>query len=98
VDADRTSLADRIALLRHASAVVAPQGGALAECAFCPEGAGVLELLGPADPSPVFWSLASVCGLRYGYVVGEAQGAATPGSPYQVPLPMLEHAASLLPA
>lgn len=98
VDADRTSLADRIALLRHASAVVAPQGGALAECAFCPEGAGVLELLGPADPSPVFWSLASVCGLRYGYVVGEAEGAATPGSPYQVPLPMLEHAASLLPA
>ena len=98
VDADRTLLADRIALLRHAHAVVAAQGSALAECAFCPDGAGVLELLGPADASPLFWSLASVCGLRYGYVVGEAHGIAAPGAPYEVPLPMLEHAIGLLPA
>ena len=98
VDADRTSLADRIALLRNASAVVAAQGSALAECAFCPDGAAVLELLGPADPSPLFWSLASVCGLRYGYVVGEAPGIAAPGAPFEVPLSMLEHAVGLLPA
>lgn len=98
VDADHTSLADRIALLRQASAVVAPQGSALAECAFCPTGAAVLELVGPADASPLFWSLASVCGLRYGYVVGEAAGIAAPGAPYEVPLPMLEHAVGLLPA
>jgi capsular polysaccharide biosynthesis protein len=98
VDADRTPLAERIALLRHASAVVAAQGGPLAEMAFCPGGAAVLELLGPADPSALYWSLASVSGLRYGYVVGEASGAATPGCPFQIPLPMLEQAAALLPS
>lgn len=98
VDADRTPLADRIALLRHARAVVAPQGAALAEAAFCPEGASVLELLGPADASPLFWSLASVCGLRYGYVVGEATGAAVPGAPFEMPLAMLDHAAAQMPA
>lgn len=97
VDPDRIPLAERIALLRQARAVVAAQGAALAEAAFCPEGAAVLELLGPADASPLFWSLASVCGLRYGYVVGEAAGAATHGAPYEMPLAMLDQAATQMP-
>jgi capsular polysaccharide biosynthesis protein len=91
VDADQTPLARRIALLRHASALIAPQGGTLAEMAFCPAGAAVLELLGPTDPSPLYWSLASVSGLRYGYVVGEASGAG-----YEIPLPLLEQATAQL--
>ena len=59
VYSDRTSLAERIVLLRHASCLVAAQGPALAELAFCPPGAAVLELVGPANPRKLFWSLAS---------------------------------------
>jgi hypothetical protein len=87
VDVARASLAERIGLLRRARVVVAAQGGALAEMAFCPAGAAVVELLGPADASVRFWSIASVAGLRYGYVVG----AAGEGG-FAVPLDMLEAA------
>ena len=75
VDVARASLAERIALLRGARVVVAAQGGALAEMAFCPAGAAVVELLGPADASAQYWSIASVAGLQYGYVVGAATEA-----------------------
>ena len=96
VDTDQTSLADRIALLRHADGIVAAQGPALAELAFCAPGAAVLELVGPANPRTLFWSLASCAGLRYGYVVGEAVGAAVWNGDYAVPLPMLEYASGLM--
>ena len=92
VDADRTSLAERIALLRHASGIVGAQGPALAELAFCSRGAAVLELVGPTNPRMLYWSLASCAGLRYGYVVGERAG----NGEYMVPIPMLAHAAGLM--
>jgi capsular polysaccharide biosynthesis protein len=98
LDADATSLAARIALLREARAVIGGQSPYLAEIAFCPPGAAVLELVGPADPSPVFWSIASCAGLRYGYVVGEAVGAARPGGPHAIPLTMLDPAAAMMAA
>jgi hypothetical protein len=66
------SLAARIALLRDARALVAAQGPALDELAFLPPGAAVLELTGPTTPCMRWWSLASVCGLRYGCIVGDA--------------------------
>lgn len=98
VDADSVPLARRIALLRHATAVVAAQGPALAELAYCPPGAAVLELVGPANPSAQFWSLASCAALRYGYLVGNAVGAPEWGGDYDVSLPMLDHAAALMSA
>jgi len=98
VDADHTKLAERIALLRGARAVVAPQGPMLAELAYCPAGAAVLELVGPANPVAQFWSLASCAGLRYGYLVGEAVGAPEWGGDYAAPLPMLTLAAGMMAA
>ena len=68
-NADSLDLPSRITLLRGATALVAPQGTALDEMAFLAPGAAVLELTGPADPRARYWSIASVCGLRYGYVV-----------------------------
>ena len=96
VDVDRTSLAERIGLLRAASGLVAAQGPALAELVFCAPGAAVLELVGPANPQTLFWSLASCAGLRYGYVVGEAVGAAGWDGDYVVPAAMLDHAAGVM--
>ncbi len=96
LDADATSLAERIAVLRHADAVVATQGPALADIAFCPPGAAVLELVGPSDPSLTYWSIASCAGLRYGYLVGDTVGLAVPGGAYNIPLAMLEHAAGMM--
>lgn len=98
LDADATPLAARIAALRHAAAVVAAQGPALADIAFCPPGAAVLELVGPADPSLTYWSIASCAGLRYGYLVGDAVGLAVPRGAYDVPLAMLDHAAGMMAA
>jgi len=98
VNADHTPLAARIALLRGARAVVAPQGPVLAELAFCPAGATVLELVGPANPVAQFWSLASCAGLRYGYLVGDAVGTPKWGGDYTAPVPMLAHAAGMMAA
>ena len=92
VDADHRTLADRIALLRGADAVVAAQGPTLAELAFCPAGAAVLELLGPANPTPLFWSLATCAKLRYGYIVG----APTEDGDYTIPLEMLDYATTIM--
>jgi hypothetical protein len=91
VNADSLDLPSRIALLREATALVAPQGSALDEMAFLPPGAAVLELTGPADPRARYWSIASVCGLRYGYVVGDAADGT-----YTIPLAMLEAAAAAM--
>lgn len=85
------SLPARIALLRDAHALVAAQGPALDEMAFLPEGAAVLELTGPTTPTLRWWSLASVCNLRYGYIVGDAAEAG-----YAIPLTMLHAAASMM--
>jgi len=97
VEANRISLPERIALLRHATAVVAAQGPHLAGMVFCPPGTAVLELVGPANPRALYWSLASCAGLRYGYVVGEPTGPA-PGlnDSYTVPLAMLAYAAGIM--
>lgn len=93
LDADATPLAERIAVLRHAGAVVATQGPALAEIAFCPPGAAVLELVGPAEPSLTYWSIASCAGLHYGYIVGEK---VEPGDAHAIPLAMLDHAVGMM--
>ena len=63
---------------------------------FCAPGAAVLELVGPANPHTLFWSLASCAGLRYGYVVGEAVGATSWDGDYVVPAAMLDHAAGVM--
>ena len=49
------------------AAVVAAQGPHLAETVFCPPGAAVLELVGPANPRAPYWSLASCAWLKEDY-------------------------------
>ena len=63
-------LAEQIAIMRSARYVIGEHGAGLINITFCQPGAAVLELFNPACPQPAFWSVASACGHRYGFVVG----------------------------
>jgi hypothetical protein len=66
------SLRQRIAIMRQARMVVAEHGPPLAHILFARAGAMVLELFPPGALQPMFWSLASVVGLDFGTLVGDA--------------------------
>jgi capsular polysaccharide biosynthesis protein len=70
VDFDVMPLDQQIATMRGARRIVGEHGAGLINIMFCREGAGVIELFNPACVQPAFWSVASVCGLRYGFLVG----------------------------
>lgn len=70
VEFEDASLVDQIALMRGARFVVAEHGAGAANCMFCQPGAILLELFNPACVQPAHWSLASRCGLGYGFMVG----------------------------
>jgi capsular polysaccharide biosynthesis protein len=70
---DEMSLADQVRLFRHAEAVVAPHGSALANLGFCQPGCLVVELLMDAYVEWGFRNLAALAGLRYDCVLGRAQ-------------------------
>jgi len=67
---DRMTLDQQVRLLRQARLIVGESGPGLADIMFCAPGARVLEIFGPAGVVPTHWSLASVSGLGYGYLVG----------------------------
>jgi capsular polysaccharide biosynthesis protein len=60
----------QIAIMRESRHVIAGHGAGLINVMFCRQKAGVLEMFNPACVQPEFWSVASVCGHRYGYLVG----------------------------
>ena len=64
------TLDEQIRLMRGARHVVGEHGAGIANVMFCGAGARVLELFNPTCPQPAHWSLASMCDLDYGYVVG----------------------------
>jgi capsular polysaccharide biosynthesis protein len=61
-----------------AGTVVGAHGAGLADLAFCPRGARVLELIPSDHVHPYFCSLAQAAGLRYGYLVGTSLGERPP--------------------
>ena len=76
LEADRAGqpLHDQVARMRAASCLVAEHGAGLANMLFCEPGTPVAELFSPATVQPAFWSLASRCGLPFGFMVGDPVG------------------------
>lgn len=64
------TLDQRVRLLRQARLIVGESGPSLADIMFCAPGARVLEIFRPAGVVPTHWSLASLGGFGYGYLVG----------------------------
>jgi capsular polysaccharide biosynthesis protein len=75
------SIAEQIALFRHADLIVAPHGAGLANLAYAGRDCVVLELLMDAYANWSFRRLAAARGLRYDCVIGRAIGAWPPASP-----------------
>lgn len=71
VEFENISVRRQIELLRGARYVIAEHGAGLINTMFCAPGARILELFNPFCVQPAFWSIASACGLEYGFVVGE---------------------------
>ncbi len=70
LDADATTLAMQAAAAQGASLVVGLHGWPLANLLFARPGTVAIELCSAATAQPLFWTVASVAGLRYGYVLG----------------------------
>jgi len=71
VEIGKLTVADQIRTMRSATHVVAEHGAGLANVMFCRPGAVVLELFNPACPQPAFWTIASLAGCSFGFLVGE---------------------------
>ena len=91
---DDMPLAQQIATMRAARWVVGEHGAGLVNEIFCPPGSAVLEMFNPACVQPAFWSLASACGSRFGYLIGSHVGDDRPSwnTDYIVPAARLEAA------
>ncbi len=63
-------LDEQIRAMRNARWVVGETSAGLANILFCLPGCRVLELFNPAFVQPAHWSLASLCRLGYGFLVG----------------------------
>lgn len=64
------TLDEQIRMMRRARHVVGEHGAGIANVMFCRTGARVLEMFNPVCAQPAHWSLASVCDLDFGYIVG----------------------------
>jgi capsular polysaccharide biosynthesis protein len=73
---DDLSLHEQIAIMQRARFVVGDHGPALANLLFAQRGTRALELFRPRDPQPLYWSVASISGQEYGFVVGHPASAA----------------------
>ncbi|GEP12827.1 glycosyltransferase family 61 protein [Methylobacterium gnaphalii] len=71
---DNMPLHEQVARMRAASCLVAEHGAGLANMLFCEPGTPIAELFSPATVQPAFWSLASRCGLPFGFMVGDPAG------------------------
>lgn len=64
------TVADQIAIMKEARYVIGEHGAGLINVVFSSAGARVLELFNPSSVQPAFWSVSSLCGHFYGYLVG----------------------------
>lgn len=65
VQLETLSLAEQIALMQGAEAVIGIHGAGLTNLAFCQPGATVIEILPRNAVLPYFWIIAQVAGLNY---------------------------------
>lgn len=65
VQLEALSLAEQIALMQTAEAVIGIHGAGLTNLAFCQPGTLVVEIFPRNAVLPYFWSLAQVAGLSY---------------------------------
>ena len=84
------SLAEQITLMQGASYVIGEHGAALANIMFCRPGTTVIELFNPACPQPAHWSVATACGLRYGYAAGQGAPGLGWNDDYVIPPTLLQ--------
>jgi len=76
VQPERLAVAEQARRLGAAHWVVAPHGAALANLAFAPPGAQLLELFHPEHKNRVHENLAAACGHRYASLDGSATNRA----------------------
>lgn len=67
---------EQVALLNHASVVVAAHGAGLTNIVFCNPGTKIIEILSPNAVNIMYWTLCNQIGLDYGYLL--AEGARPP--------------------
>jgi capsular polysaccharide biosynthesis protein len=65
VQLEALSLAEQIALMQRAEAVMGIHGAGLTNLAFCQPGTIAIEIFPSNAVLPYFWSLAQVVGLNY---------------------------------
>ncbi len=65
VQLEALSLAEQIALMQRAEAVIGIHGAGLTNLAFCQPGTVVIEIFPTNAVLPYFWILAQVAGLKY---------------------------------
>ncbi|MDA8253030.1 MAG: glycosyltransferase family 61 protein, partial [Rhodospirillales bacterium] len=80
------TLDEQISIMRGARHVIGEHGAGVANVMFCRPGARLLEMFNPFGAQPAHWSLASVCDVGYGYLIGDHAGGQLHGnSDYIVP-------------
>ena len=70
VTPERLSIAEQVRLFADAEAIVAPHGSALTNAVFARH-CTVIELVNPAYPSAIFYTLSDALGHDYWYVLGD---------------------------
>lgn len=70
--AEDLPFAEQVAVFAHASHVIAPHGGGLANLAWASKGCRVLEIFNPDVLNRrCYWTLSNTMGLNHAYLVGE---------------------------
>ena len=70
MDFSAIPLVEQISLMQGAKFVIAEHGAGVCNLLFCQKGTRLIELFNPSCPQPAYWSLSSVSGVDYGFVVG----------------------------
>jgi capsular polysaccharide biosynthesis protein len=74
IDPGTLSAAEQVRAFAEAELVVGAHGAALTNIAFCPDGAGVIELFPPDYVNVCYWALAcTMPRLRYRYLIGDGR-------------------------
>lgn len=99
---EEMSFAEQVALFSRAELIVAPHGAGLTNLVFCQPGCQCLELFAPGYVNPVFWTIACMAKVVYGYLLGCGQLAPEGVDPHgvgdsiEVPLASLIDALEML--
>ncbi|NJO77111.1 MAG: DUF563 domain-containing protein [Cyanobacteria bacterium RM1_2_2] len=89
VELETLTLAEQIALFRHAKVVVAPHGGGLTNLLFCSPGTQVVEFVAPQYTRHYYWVISQQLGLRHFFLVG-TELACAPIQRLMYPSPLME--------